>query len=342
MILSSIANGTFDYNLTFPNSPNAKKYKPTSSTKIKALLQDWLESVKHSLHSSTYQSHKRTINGVLTNAFGHLAVGEIQWLDIKNWSKKATQKFKTQNNYISILRTALDDAVEDGMIEVNPLHGKKLRKRLDSVAKVDGIDPFTEIEREAILANCSGQIRNFIQFSMWTGMRPSEIKALIWDDIDWIAETINVNKALTDDSPKPEKPKTKNSVRRVKILPAAMDALLSQKEHTFLENMTIFQNPRTGGILHQRSMIKTYWTRTLKLANVRYRYPYQMRHTYATMMILAGEPIYWVSQQLGHGKPSFTIDTYFRFIPSDMPNAGSLAAEKWGKKSCGKSVAKAP
>jgi hypothetical protein len=46
-------------------------------------------------------------------------------------------------------------------------------------------------------------------------------------------------------------------------------------------------------------------------------------------MIMSDEPPYWVSQQLGHAKPSYTLDTYFRFIPQDLPDAGNLAVAKW-------------
>lgn len=62
---------------------------------------------------------------------------------------------------------------------------------------------------------------------------------------------------------------------------------------------------------------------------MRYRYPYQMRHTYASMMLMAGEPPQWVAHQLGHRDPSFTLRTYARWIPSDTPEAGSRAVERW-------------
>lgn len=332
-ILYEIETGTFNYLEVFPDSKKAKEFKLTSSVRIEIYLKKWIESktIKSSLHSSTYASHTRTINGVLTNEFGDISIDELRWHHIKDWSDNSDLSMKTQKNYISILRTALDDATDDELIDSNPMFGKKLRDRSTKI-KIDEIDPFNEAERAAIFAHCDGQILNYVKFQMWTGLRPSETRALQWDDIDWINGTINVTKALTEAANEPETPKTKSGIRRIKILPIALEALKDQKEHTYLENKAIFQNPRTGGLMYSRSLIKTYWTRALKLAGVRYRYPYQMRHTYATMMLLAGEPLYWVSNQLGHAKPSFTIDTYFRFIPEDAPNAGDLAVKKWDKK----------
>ena len=72
------------------------------------------------------------------------------------------------------------------------------------------------------------------------------------------------------------------------------------------------------------------WKRILLRAGVRYRYPYQMRHTYASMMLQAGESVMWVAQQMGHTDWTFTARTYSRWVSIDAPEAGSLAAAKWG------------
>jgi len=64
--------------------------------------------------------------------------------------------------------------------------------------------------------------------------------------------------------------------------------------------------------------------------SVRYRKPYQTRHTYASMMLTAGENVMWVAQQMGHTDWSLTAKRYGRWIPADMPNAGSKAVAMWG------------
>lgn len=60
-------------------------------------------------------------------------------------------------------------------------------------------------------------------------------------------------------------------------------------------------------------------------AGVRYRRPYQTRHTYASMMLTAGEPLGWVANQLGHRDLSMLARVYGRWIKSATPYVGNKA-----------------
>ncbi|EVT73912.1 hypothetical protein X548_06685 [Stenotrophomonas maltophilia 5BA-I-2] len=71
------------------------------------------------------------------------------------------------------------------------------------------------------------------------------------------------------------------------------------------------------------------WQRALRKAGVRYRYPYQMRHTFASQALSAGENVMWVARQMGHGDWTITAKKYGRWIPSMVPDAGAKAAAVW-------------
>src|SRR5690606_30536264 len=70
---------------------------------------------------------------------------------------------------------------------------------------------------------------------------------------------------------------------------------------------------------------KTLWTPALKRAKVRYRRPYQTRHTYASMMLSAGEHPMWVAQQMGHSDWGMIRRIYGRWMPDAAPDAGGRA-----------------
>jgi integrase len=163
-------------------------------------------------------------------------------------------------------------------------------------------------------------------------MRISELCALDWSAVDWKNETVRVDKVLTQPARQFEVPKTFASLRNVKLLAPALTALRNQKAYTRLKGEEIFQNPRTGKRWTGDMVIrKRMWTRILKKAKVRYRYPYQVRHTYASMMLMAGESPQWVATQMGHTDWTFTARTNSRFIQDDASDAGQKAVRLWAR-----------
>jgi integrase len=74
--------------------------------------------------------------------------------------------------------------------------------------------------------------------------------------------------------------------------------------------------PGRGGYLmmpeHFRCLI---WIPLLKRAELRYRKPHTLRHTFASMLIQAGESLAYVKEQLGHSSITITVDTYGHLIP---------------------------
>jgi integrase len=55
---------------------------------------------------------------------------------------------------------------------------------------------------------------------------------------------------------------------------------------------------------------------------VRYRFPRQLRHTYASWMLTFREDPLWIAKQMGHADVSETFKTYAKYIPSLNPDAG--------------------
>jgi len=160
-------------------------------------------------------------------------------------------------------------------------------------------------------------------------MRPSELIALKWSSIDWETKKIRVHEARTRYAKESEAPKTAAGYRNVKLLPEAINALNDQKNHTYLEGKEIFQNPVMKARWSSDKIYRDHWITILKKAGVRYRYPYQARHSFATMMLMKKENLNWVSEQLGHSSPVQTLSAYARWIEEDDPEAGMKAAEAY-------------
>lgn len=324
-VLNQIERGTFDYAAYFPDSPRAIYSGPGHVLTMRKCLDRWLAHIKPTVSTSTYRDYKNTVLHQLIPGFGEYTVAKVTRGMVRDWVSGISAGNKRIANLVSPLRQTLELAVDDGVIESNPLHDWRYRKKeLPS----EDVDPFTREEQSAILAHMDEQGRNLIQFAFWTGMRTSEMVALEWSDIDWTRKVAFVTKSVTQASQAAEMPKTATSRRDVKLLPPALDALTRQKDYTFVGQSRVFHNPRTSKPwTGDQAIRKTLWTHALKRAGVRYRYPYQTRHTYASMMLSAGENPLWVAKQMGHRDWSMIARRYGKWLPDTEDDSGSKAVE---------------
>lgn len=135
----------------------------------------------------------------------------------------------------------------------------------------------------------------------------------------------------TQHSKAAESTKTNAGRREIKLLERAMHALQEQKAFTWAKGEEVFQNPRLERRWEGDQPIrKTLWTGILQNAGVRYRNPYQTRHTYASMMLSAGEHPMWVAKQMGHADWTMIARVYGRWMPDADQTAGSKAEKVFG------------
>ena len=288
VIKQKIREGTFDYSEAFPNSKNRLQF--LDPTIVGNYLKCWLAENKSRLKASTYNEYRKVIENQFQGIMPKLMV-ELTYRDIKKEALKLSISQKTLNNYLSTLRQAFEEAEQDELIPGyrNPLSGRKIKLRSVRVVK-DEIDPFSREEIAKIIDAAEGIERLMIAFDFHTGLRPSELIALEYDSIDWNG-FVQITQVQTEASKKFEEPKTTASIRSVKLSATALSFLKMAKQFTCLQNKTIFINPRTGEPYTGDQAVRKAFKRICQKAGVRYRYPYQMRHTYASSSLMAGEDL---------------------------------------------------
>lgn len=328
-IQAEIARGTFDYAKFFPDSKRATMLSrtPGAAMTIGKALEQWLKGMKGQIQHSTFNDYDLAIQNVWTPEFGTKRLTELTRGDLKEWVAAQTCGLKRIRNLLLPLRGLYTQAMEDEQITSNPFIGWTPRK-IEPPKETDDVDPFTPVEVKAILDASDGQVRNLFEFGFWTGLRTSELIALRWEDIDLVNGTISVRRAKV--RKKVKAPKTKAGRRTMPLLEPAFNAIKAQRQHTHLAGQEVFLNPRTSEPWEGDAPIrKTAWQPALKLAGVRYRYPYQMRHTFASTLLSAGENPVWVASMMGHKDWTMIVRTYGRWIPSVAPDAGQKVAALW-------------
>lgn len=327
-----IEKGTFDYAAHFPNSKRARKVveKPATLDDLATVLQRWLKQKEPELEHSSMIGYRRIVDNILIPKCGTVRLRDFDRIALKDLVATFPDDISAKriNNVLGPLRGALDEAVADGLIATNPATGFRVKRRAKANAR-DEVDPFTPAEVRAILAACSEpQVRNYCQFNFATGLRTSEMIGLCWSDVDFAAGTVRIRRAWVMGRMKA--PKTEAGVRVVELVAPAIAALKAQREHTALAAEFVFHDPRTGARWgSDQSLRAGDWQRALRRAGVRYRYPYQMRHSFASQALSAGENIMWVAKQMGHRDWTITAKKYARWIPSIVPDAGAKVAGLW-------------
>ncbi len=324
-VLNAIERGTFIYSEYFPDSNKAKILSPTSHIRtVGQALDLYIQAAKAELQHSTWRIYKNCVENKLQPAFGSTPLARLTRADIKAWISTQDVTTKCIANNLLPLRAALADATADGLIATNPLYGWTPKKKQTGEVR-ESVDPFSPEEMKAILEVAPETIRNLFQFGFWTGVRTSELIALKWEDVG--EASIHLCRANVEQRIKP--PKTSAGVRDVKLLAPAKEALRAQKRHTFLMQDWIFLNPQGKPWLDDQQLRKRAWIPVLKKADVRYRHPYMMRHTYASMMVSAGENLAWIAAQMGHRDTTMVSRVYGKWIPEVDPTAGNKAEMMW-------------
>lgn len=330
-ILDAISKGTFDYAITFPESPRRFQFSEKKSDGYLATdyLESWLENIKGAYKASTYDDYRKIVlNTLIPNLKGVFLpdVGVPHVKKICATMPKVTNKRLA--NVQSVLRKALDDAITEELITINPIKNWQFERKVQTlVVEDDEIDPFTPEEQAKILQNVvHPEHAPLFKFAFWTGLRTSELCALLWTDIDFVRCCVSVTKAKTQASNDVEIPKTQRSRRFVKLLSPALEALEQQKQYTFGKSEHVFLNPRTGQPwTGDQPIRRRAWEPALRQANVRYRKAYQTRHTYASMMLTSGENPAWIAGQMGHVDTGMIFKHYGRWIQGMNPEAGNKA-----------------
>ena len=339
-IQHEIAAGTFVYRRHFPNSPRAAWFgeRGAEGMTVGQLLDRWMAGVSGRLSKAGRMSYESAIQVHWRPCFGQCPIDMLAPEQVRSFLRALDVLPKTKNNLLTPLRQAYRWAFDEGLIDANPLD----RVRAATVERRDP-DPFTVTEIRAILGACAWrQHRALFQFAFATGLRTSEFIALQWEDVDHEKRAVHVRRALVRGEIKT--PKTAAGRRTVNLCEPAMAALdtLCQRIAPPLSSPpsqggerggvassgreVVFYDPETRQPWPDDAPIRRAWTATLKRAGVRYRCPYQTRHTYASMLLTAGEDPAYIAAQMGHADWAMIRKVYARWMPGVRLDAGSRGA----------------
>lgn len=311
-IRQKIRFGTFNPAEYFPDSAGAST---ASVPTVEKRLNLWLE-LQGDKEPSTIKGYRIAVNWWNRHIGSKLLPALVHSDILGALASEPKWSGKTRNNKVSVLRLALQLAVRDNIIATNPADGIE-----PSSHQSPEPDPFTIEEAEAIIAGLakhySEPVANYFGAKFYTGLRTSESMAQQWGWLDTRKNVLAVSEGIVMGL---HKKSTKTSkIRLVQLNSRAMEFYIAQKPHSFLHKEGwIFPDPKTGERwVDDSTPREMYWRPCLKKLGIRYRSPYDTRHTYATMLLMAGVTPAFAAKQMGHSVQMF-LTTYARWVDGGM------------------------
>ena len=228
----------------------------------------------------------------------------------------------------SVLHNALKQAVKWSLSARNPSDLVELPKVPHKERRVLSPD---EAVRFLAAAHTASHGLVF-EFALLTGMRPEEYLALKWTDIDFERSTSTVRRALVRHKGSWSFQETKTSrSRRTIFLPSQLLYRLAahkrQQAAQRLQFGSSWQNfdlvfcSETGSPLSIPNLTYRYFRPILEKAELPILRLYDLRHSCATLLLIAEENPKVVSERLGHSTIVLTLDTYSHVLPTMQQNA---------------------
>lgn len=251
------------------------------------------------LKPTTARGYEQTLRVHLVPYFGDRNLRSITVMDIEEYKALKVKKLapKTVNNHLGILSMLFRKAVVWRYADANPVTGIGLLK-----------PPPTEMEfwvpeqSDAFLGSVLKHRPEWYPFflcALRTGMRLGELLALQWGDLDFKLGQINIRRSYSHD--RVTTPKSGKG-RVLPMSPELQEALL---RHRHLKGDLVFSD--ADGQYLRRSKVKhPFWT-CIRLAGVKRIRIHDLRHTFASQLVMKGVPLRGIQELLGHSDISMTM-----------------------------------
>ena len=277
---------------------------PSDKLRPEMRFADWLDywyetHCKPNIRTSTQSGYEDRIRLHIKPELGEISLNRLTQNDLQQFYarlKKSGRKTRTEyygeglsdrmvRMCHATCRSALQWAVQDGLIRTNPAEGCKLPPKKAREMQVLARD---ELQRFLIQAQAEGYYELFL-LDLATGLRRGELLALQWDDLDFETGVLTISKqvSLVRGKIVMSVPKTKSSIRKLVLPPAVVQVLKEYRESVHSRWMfpspVLEDMPLNPGSVYDRLQL------ILEYANCKQVRFHDLRHPYVkhTTKILA-------------------------------------------------------
>jgi integrase len=302
---------------------------------IAEYFRHWLEgSVKGSVWHTTYRDYAGHVKNHIAPDLGRLKLAKLTATHVQALYRKKLDSGlapRTVQYIHATLHKALDQAVKWRLIPYNVSDAatkpRQKRSERDALTLRQVLDFFETAKGDRFEA--------LYVLAVFTGMRPGEMLALRWSDLvlDGSQPVARVRRSISkDDGGRLVVKSTKTEKgRAIALLPQVVEALQTHRKRQAEQRLKysgLWRNEdlvfpsRTGGPMSWDNLVRRNLKPLMRAAGLpETTRPYDLRHTFATLMLEQGENPKVVQEVLGHSRITHTMDTYSHVSPNIQKEA---------------------
>ena len=305
-------------------------YFQGENMKFQALYDEWIQTYPFTRKRSSTRNRISSAKHLLS-IWANTPINKITKPMYRQYMNSLVSKYKynTRQGIHIVGKMIFDYAIEMEFLQKNPTDNYMLPKNLDYdeneqkllFLEKEELIQFLKIAEQDGLAND----HEFFSLLAFSGMRIGEAILLQWKDLDFVNNSISINKTYFNPSNNKRKfeiqtPKTRSSKREILIDPSIMDlftALKKEQEQLIKKNKRIYIDQ---GFIFTCSegypyTIKQFSNRLQRLIKRipdlnKHITPHSFRHTHASLLIEANVNMKVISHRLGHSSVSTTDEIY--------------------------------
>jgi len=270
----------------------------------------WIDHVEPNLARNTITSYAQILDCHLLPRLGDVPLRDITpalVVDLQRTLRSADVGDATAHRILMVLSGVLRHAVLRGRIALNPVQPVRVRqpKRKRAIRPI----PPESVERlrRELLDHGDELSATLISVMAYAGLRPGEATSLTWEHVG--KHTLLVEQSADDGAPKETKT---GRIRTVRLLAPLAEDLATWRAASGIDGDETPIFARGDGGPWTVDAYKNWYRRQFKPAAAAVELtarPYDLRHSFASLMIQAGYTAVELAAELGHA-PTQTLDTY--------------------------------
>jgi integrase len=288
---------------------------------------EWWERAERELAATTARNYEGVLRRHVLPRLSHVRLSSLNPPVVARFQadlRSAEVGVSTVRLAMAVLSAICRDAVERGEMQTNPV--SEVKKV--SAPRQHSVDCLPPSKVEALRDQMpSGLNALLISVLAYAGVRPGEAIALTWGDVG--ERTIRVNKALSLGEEKETKTRRDRTVRLLGPLAEDLRAARVALGRIPDASERIFRRSSDGGdwteSVYRNWRRKTFKPAAEKAGLPKSTRPYDLRHSFCSLLIAEGASVVEVAAQAGHS-PTMTLNTY-GYVMDELAGAERKDAE---------------